>query len=123
LLCDGCKCDPALVRTAGPGTRSQVEYKSPLRVPFILVSWMQPWGEWVYLSVVVDAPRRGEELVFRLAALFKPDAQALDRRSYRPPMTGEAAYHVLLDMDPKLDKDLVRAFKFASHVDYCSATA
>jgi hypothetical protein len=29
-------------------------------------------------------------------------------------MTGENAYKILLDMGPKLDKDLVREFRFAS---------
>jgi putative nucleotidyltransferase with HDIG domain len=40
----------------------------------------------------------------------------IERRSYKPPVSGEAAYQTLLDMGPKLDKDLVRAFKFASRV-------
>lgn len=34
----------------------------------------------------------------------------LERRSYKPPMSGEKAYQILLDMGPKLDQDLVRAF-------------
>jgi putative nucleotidyltransferase with HDIG domain len=38
----------------------------------------------------------------------------IERRSYKPPLTGEAAYKILLDMGPKLDKDLVRAFGFAA---------
>ena len=38
----------------------------------------------------------------------------IERRSYKPPLSGDAAYQILLDMGPKLDKDLVRAFKFAS---------
>jgi putative nucleotidyltransferase with HDIG domain len=38
----------------------------------------------------------------------------IERRSYKPPLSGEAAYQILLDMGPKLDKDLVRAFKFAA---------
>jgi putative nucleotidyltransferase with HDIG domain len=38
----------------------------------------------------------------------------IERRSYRPPLSGDEAYRILLDMGPKLDKDLVRAFKFAA---------
>jgi putative nucleotidyltransferase with HDIG domain len=34
----------------------------------------------------------------------------IERRPYRSPMSGEAAYQLLLDMGPKLDQDLVRAF-------------
>jgi putative nucleotidyltransferase with HDIG domain len=40
----------------------------------------------------------------------------IERRSYKPPLSGDAAYQILLDMGPKLDKDLVRAFKFAARV-------
>jgi putative nucleotidyltransferase with HDIG domain len=46
----------------------------------------------------------------------------IERRSYRPPLSGEAAYQMLLDMGPKLDKDLVRAFEFASRVTQSAAT-
>ena len=35
----------------------------------------------------------------------------IERRSYKPPLTGEAAYDALTRMGPKLDKDLVRAFR------------
>ena len=35
----------------------------------------------------------------------------IERRSYRPPLSSADAYAVLLDMGPKLDKDLVRAFR------------
>jgi putative nucleotidyltransferase with HDIG domain len=34
----------------------------------------------------------------------------LERRSYKPPMPSADAYKILLDMGPKLDQDLVRAF-------------
>ena len=40
----------------------------------------------------------------------------IERRSYKAPLSGDAAYQILLDMGPKLDKDLVRAFKFASGI-------
>jgi HD-GYP domain-containing protein (c-di-GMP phosphodiesterase class II) len=35
----------------------------------------------------------------------------IERRSYKPPLSGTEAYQILLDMGPKLDRDLVRAFK------------
>ncbi len=35
----------------------------------------------------------------------------IERRSYKPPLSGSAAYQILLNMGPKLDKDLVRAFQ------------
>lgn len=38
----------------------------------------------------------------------------IERRSYKEPMSGEDAYQVLLNMGPKLDKALVREFRFAS---------
>lgn len=41
----------------------------------------------------------------------------LERRSYKPPFTGAAAYKVLLDMGPKLDRDLVREFEVVSKFD------
>jgi putative nucleotidyltransferase with HDIG domain len=34
----------------------------------------------------------------------------IERRSYKQPLSGDAAYQTLLDMGPKLDKDLVREF-------------
>jgi putative nucleotidyltransferase with HDIG domain len=34
----------------------------------------------------------------------------IERRSYKPPLPGSQAYKILLDMGPKLDQDLVRAF-------------
>jgi putative nucleotidyltransferase with HDIG domain len=35
----------------------------------------------------------------------------IERRSYKPPLSGSTAYNILLDMGPKLDKDLVQAFQ------------
>lgn len=35
----------------------------------------------------------------------------IERRSYKPPLSGSAAYQMLLDMGPKLDRDLVQAFR------------
>lgn len=34
----------------------------------------------------------------------------IERRSYRPPLSGAQAYAILVEMGPKLDRDLVRAF-------------
>lgn len=41
----------------------------------------------------------------------------IEKRAYKPPFTGVAAYKVLCDMGPKLDKALVREFAFASEFD------
>jgi putative nucleotidyltransferase with HDIG domain len=38
----------------------------------------------------------------------------IERRSYKPPLSGDSAYRILTDMGPKLDLDLVRAFRFAA---------
>jgi HD-GYP domain-containing protein (c-di-GMP phosphodiesterase class II) len=38
----------------------------------------------------------------------------IERRSYKPPLSSEAAFQILVDMGPKLDMDLVRAFRFAA---------
>lgn len=35
----------------------------------------------------------------------------IERRSYKPPLSATDAYGILVDMGPKLDKDLVRAFR------------
>jgi putative nucleotidyltransferase with HDIG domain len=35
----------------------------------------------------------------------------IERRSYKPPLSGDAAYQILQDMGPKLDMDLVRAMR------------
>jgi putative nucleotidyltransferase with HDIG domain len=40
----------------------------------------------------------------------------IERRSYKAPMSAEAAYGVLLDMGPKLDTDLVREFRAVSRL-------
>jgi len=45
----------------------------------------------------------------------------LERRSYKPPLSSEAAYQILLDMGPRLDRDLVGAFKFVSRMDQRTA--
>ena len=45
-------------------------------------------------------------------------AALIERRSYKPPLSGEKAYQVLLDMGPKLDKDLVREFRDISQFSF-----
>lgn len=35
----------------------------------------------------------------------------MERRSYKPPLSALSAYQILLEMGPKLDKDLVREFR------------
>ena len=42
----------------------------------------------------------------------------IERRSYKPPMSGEAAYQILKDMGPKLDADLVREFQPISRAHF-----
>jgi len=44
----------------------------------------------------------------------------IERRSYRKPMSGEDAYRILVDMGPKLDKALVREFRFASGLKFAA---
>ena len=41
----------------------------------------------------------------------------IERRSYKPPHSSTAAYQILLDMGPKLDKDLLREFGFVAQLD------
>lgn len=41
----------------------------------------------------------------------------IERRSYKPPMSGDAAYKILRDMGPKLDVDMVREFGAVTHID------
>lgn len=42
----------------------------------------------------------------------------IERRAYKPPMSGQAAYEVLLDMGPKLDRSLVKAFELMSPAQF-----
>ena len=42
----------------------------------------------------------------------------IERRAYKPPMSGHDAYQILLDMGGKLDRDLVRAFKTLSQAQF-----
>lgn len=41
----------------------------------------------------------------------------IEKRAYKPPFDGAAAYKILCDMGPKLDKALVREFEFAAKFD------
>jgi putative nucleotidyltransferase with HDIG domain len=50
----------------------------------------------------------------RVATICDVFGALLERRAYKPPIRGDIAYQMLLEMGPKLDKDLVRAFGFAS---------
>jgi putative nucleotidyltransferase with HDIG domain len=42
----------------------------------------------------------------------------IEKRSYKPPMSGEAAYQILKNMGPKLDRDLVREFQPISRAQF-----
>ena len=50
----------------------------------------------------------------RVATICDVFGALLERRAYKPPIRGDIAYQMLLDMGQKLDKDLVREFHFAS---------
>ncbi len=50
----------------------------------------------------------------RVATICDVFGALLERRAYKPPIRGDIAYQMLLDMGPKLDRDLVGAFKFAA---------
>jgi putative nucleotidyltransferase with HDIG domain len=52
----------------------------------------------------------------RITAISDVFAALIERRSYKPQLSAEAAYKILLDLGPKLDKDLVREFRFVSHL-------
>jgi HD-GYP domain-containing protein (c-di-GMP phosphodiesterase class II) len=56
---------------------------------------------------------RGREIsdLVRIMTISDIFGALIERRSYKPPLSGEAAYRILLDMGPKLDTDLVRAFR------------
>lgn len=49
--------------------------------------------------------------VVRMMTIADVFGALLERRSYKAPMSGEAAYNVLTDMGPKLDAALVREFQ------------
>jgi putative nucleotidyltransferase with HDIG domain len=52
--------------------------------------------------------------VLTIADIF---AALIERRSYKPPLSGEVAYQILLDMGAKLDRDLVREFRGIARVE------
>ncbi len=63
---------------------------------------------------------RGSEIfdLVRLVTIADIFGALIELRAYRPPMSGQAAYQVLLDMGRKLDRDLVRAFQPFSRVQF-----
>ncbi|MGH6767938.1 MAG: HD-GYP domain-containing protein [Xanthobacteraceae bacterium] len=58
----------------------------------------------------------GQEIsdLTRLITISDIFAALIEKRSYKPPLPNSKAYEILLDMDPKLDKDLVREFRFVT---------
>ena len=50
----------------------------------------------------------------RIATICDVFGALLERRAYKAPIRGDIAYQMLLDMGPKLDKDLVREFHVAA---------
>jgi putative nucleotidyltransferase with HDIG domain len=53
----------------------------------------------------------------RMMTISDVFAALIERRTYKHPLPAEAAYQILLDMGPKLDKDLVREFSFVSQLN------
>jgi putative nucleotidyltransferase with HDIG domain len=62
---------------------------------------------------------RGNQIndLVRIMTISDVFGALVERRSYKPPLSGRAAYQVLLDMGPKLDQDLVREFGAITHLD------
>ena len=62
---------------------------------------------------------RGSEIsdLVRIMTISDIFGALIERRSYKEPVSGKVAYQILLDMGPKLDKDLVREFRFASGLE------
>ena len=48
----------------------------------------------------------------RITTIVDIYSALIEQRAYRPPMSSQKAYEILLDMGAKLDADLVRAFGF-----------
>lgn len=48
----------------------------------------------------------------RITTIVDVYSALIEQRAYRPPMSSQKAYDILLDMGAKLDRDLVRAFGF-----------
>ena len=61
---------------------------------------------------------KGSEIsdLLRILTIADIFGALIERRSYKPPLPAEVAYQTLLDMGPKLDKDLVREFHAISRV-------
>jgi HD-GYP domain-containing protein (c-di-GMP phosphodiesterase class II) len=56
---------------------------------------------------------RGDQIsdLVRIMTIADVFGALIENRPYRPPLSGEAAFQILLDMGPKLDRDLVREFR------------
>ena len=50
----------------------------------------------------------------RITTIVDVYSALIEQRAYRAPMPSQKAYDILLDMGPKLDQDLVRAFSIVS---------
>jgi len=63
---------------------------------------------------------RGHEIadLTRIVTIADIFGALIEVRPYKPPMRGSAAYQIMLDMGPKLDGDLVRAFEPLSRVQF-----
>ncbi len=65
---------------------------------------------------------RGGEIpdLVRIMTICDIFGALIERRSYKPPLPGKVAYDMLRDMGPKLDRDLVREFRFVSSINFDS---
>jgi HD-GYP domain-containing protein (c-di-GMP phosphodiesterase class II) len=63
---------------------------------------------------------RGDDIseLARVTTIVDVFSALIERRVYRPAMSGRDAYQVLLDMGPKLDRPLVRAFELLSLAEF-----
>jgi putative nucleotidyltransferase with HDIG domain len=66
---------------------------------------------------------RGSEISdpVRIVTICDVFGALIERRAYKPPLTCERAYQLLLEMGNKLDKDLVREFGFTTNLRFESA--
>jgi putative nucleotidyltransferase with HDIG domain len=61
---------------------------------------------------------QGNEIsdLVRIMTISDVYAALIERRAYKPPLSSQRAYDMLVDMGPKLDKDLLREFRFVTRV-------
>ena len=67
---------------------------------------------------------RADEIsdLVRIITISDIFGECIERLPQSPPMSGAAAYQVLLDLGPKLDQELVKAFSFATAIKIIDPT-